>query len=102
MSRTAIVPDIIYVVFTRKSTRHRLAKRQKEASDHIRKMPECHRDAYQQLEKQKTSPPEMYVDFGRSYHKDITGMYRCHFRTLSNVSKEACTEAINLGDRREE
>ena len=60
------------------------------------------RHAFQQLEKKNTSPPEMYVDSGRSYHKEITGMYRCHFRALFNVSKEACTEAINLGIRHEE
>jgi len=86
----------------RKSTRHRLTKRQREASDHIHKMQECQRHAFQQLENKNTSPPEMYVDSGRSYHKEITGMYRCHFRALFNVSKEACTEAINLGIRHEE
>ena len=86
----------------RKSTRHRLTKRQKEASDHIHKMQECQRHAFQQLEKKNTSPPEMYVESGRSYHKEIIGMYRCHFRALFNVSKEACTEAINLGIRHEE
>ena len=86
----------------RKSTRHRLSKRQKEASDYIHKMQECQRHAFQQLEKKNTSPPEMYVESGRSYHKEIIGMYRCHFRALFNVSKEACTEAINLGIRHEE
>ena len=59
-------------------------------------------DAFKQLEKQKTSPPEMYVDLGRSYHEDIKGMYSCHFRALSNVSKEACLEAMSLGIRHEE
>ena len=28
-------------------------------------------------------------------------MYRCHFRALSTVSKEACSEAISLGIRHE-
>ena len=65
-------------------------------------MQECQRQAFQQLKKHNTSPPEMYVESGCNYHEDITGMYRCHFRALSNVSKEACSETISLGIRHEE
>ena len=44
----------------------------------------------------KKSPAEMYVDSRGKYCKDMTGMFKCHLRALSNVSKAAAVEAMNL------
>ena len=59
-------------------------------------MQECRRDAFLQLEQGKSSPAEMYTDCGRRYLDGYTGMYRCHFRALSNVNTRAAAEAFSL------
>ena len=70
--------------------------RQKLASTCIGNMSECQRDTFQLLEDMKKSPAEMYVDSRGKYRKDMTGMFKCHLRVLSNVSKAAAVEAMNL------
>ena len=59
-------------------------------------MEECRRDAFRVLEDMKKSPAEMYVDSGGKYCSDMTGLFKCHFRALSNVSKAAAVEAMDL------
>ena len=44
----------------------------------------------------KKSPVEVFADSGQKYRKDMTGMYKCHLRALSNVSKAAAVEAMDL------
>ena len=39
----------------------------------------------------------MYADYGRKYLDEYLGMYRCHYRALSNVNIVAAAEACTLG-----
>ena len=50
----------------------------------------------------KKSPAEVFADLGRKYHKDMVGMYKCHLRALSNVSKAAVMEAMDLRIRHDQ
>ena len=72
------------------------------AYKHIHNMSECQRDTFQQLEDMKKSPAEVFAVSGRKYHKDMVGMYKCHLRALSNVSKAAAMEAMDLGIRHDQ